>query len=345
MSIDVNYYSFSPSRADKKWGHFIEDMTVLRKKNSYQKEREKNYHPLGFSKKSAEIEAHFETLIEQARKKIFDHFNAKGYYIPWIEWNENQGVDNLGRTFNMTDEDKMNYLLVYGCVYPKGTDLNEKNHPYSMLWTDAAELGNEYEKIKEEFDLEIAKLFETPRVDLQEGEKVILNDRQEKLTEEVDLSYLIYEDAFNEEQLINDLKYLDIYYGSVVNEYFESPKIEFTFLETIVDIFQLKNDNGIPTKEEWIRAFQNITTEKIQQATNVLMKELHWDEDEAGWGIRDYLRSVKPIAKDLKENPDAFFVRSYGGYNEVEPEKSESLLLERARMHAEKYKGLLQPVL
>lgn len=343
MSIDVNYYSFSPSRADKQWPHFIEDLSVLRKKHSTWHKHEKGTQE--FQKKRAEIEANFEPRISQIRKKIFNFFDQKGFIIPWVEWNTDQGTDRHGNLITITNEDKMEYLKIYGCVYPRGADLKNKDVPYLMLRMDAPELEESYDQIINERNKAIDQLHEQVTVAPMEDKSIELNKRQEELDNNTDLSYLKYEDTFDNNQLFFDLKNLDIYYGSVVNEYFEDPKLEYTYLETLIAVYNLKTENNVPTREEWIRLFQNISNEKIQEMSERLANELNWDKNEAEWAIKDYLRSVRPVVKDLKETPDSIFFRFYGGEIEVEPKNAEIILIERAKKNATKHKGQLPPVL
>lgn len=343
MSVDVNYYSFSPSRADEQWPNFVEDVSVLRKKHAtwhkYEEDTDR-YH-----EKAKEIKTHYELLLKQIRKKIFNHFNDKGFVIPWVEWGQEYGTDEHGMPCRYADEDKMEYLKIYGCVYPRGTNIHDKNHPYLMLRTDAPELEEEYDKIISERDEAIAGLTRATTITPSEDKGVVLNKRQGLLDSGTDLSYLKYENVFDEESLINSLKELDIYYGSVSNEYFEEPKLEYFILENLIKAYHLKTEDKLPTKDEWIRLFQNLISNNFQEACVELMKEMDWDKDAAEWTIKDYLRSVRSVVKDLKKTPDSFFFRFYGGDIEVEPLNAESLLTERARIHAEKYKGLLKPVL
>lgn len=341
MSIDVNYYSFSPSRADKQWPNFIEDVSVLRKKHSTWHKYEKDTQD--FQKKRAEIETNFEPRISEIRKKIFDFFDQKGYIIPWVEWNTNQGTDRHGNPTTITDEDKMGYLNVYGCVYPRGSDLKNKDVPYLML--RIPELEESYNQIINERNEAIEQLRKQVTITPTNDKSVTLNKRQEELDSNTDLSYLKYENTFDNNQLIFDLKNLDIYYGSVINDYFEDPKLEYTYLEALVAVYNLNTENNIPTREEWIRLFQNISNEKIQEVCVRLANELNWDKNEAEWAVKDYLRSVRPVVKDLKEQPDAIFVRMYGGEIEVEPKNAEIILIERAKKNATKYKGQLLPAL
>lgn len=343
MSIDVNYYSFSPSRADEQWPHFVEDVSVLRKKHSTWHKHEKD--TLDFQKKQTGIETNFEPRISEIRKKIFDFFDQKGYIIPWVEWNTSQGTDRHGNPMTITDEDKMEYLKIYGCVYPRGSDLNNKDVPYLMLRMDAPELEESYNQITNERNEAIEQLRKQATITPTNNKSVALNKRQEELDSNTDLSYLKYENTFDNKQLIFDMKSLDIYYGSIVNEYFEDPKLEYTYLEALVAVYNLNTENNIPIREEWIRLFKNISNEKIQEVGERLANELNWDKNEAEWAIKDYLRSVRPVVKDLKEQSDAIFIRMYGGEIEVEPKNNEIILIERAKKNATKYKGQLPPVL
>lgn len=343
MSIDVNYYSFSPSRADKQWSHFIEDISVLRKKHSAWHKHEKDTQD--FQMKKAKIETNFEPRISEIRKKIFDFFDQKGYIIPWVEWNTDQGTDRYGNLTTITDEDKLEYLKIYGCVYPRGADLKNKDVPYLMLRMDAPELEESYDKIINERNESIEQLSKKITIAPTSDESVTLNKRQEEIDRNANLSYLKFESIFNNEQLIIDLENLDINYGSVASENFEDPKLEETYLETLIKVYSLKTENNIPTREEWIRLFQSISNEKIQEVSECLANELNWNKNEAELAIRDYLNSVRPVVKDLKEHSDAIFVRVYWGEFEIEPKSAKIVLIERAEKNATNHKGQLLPVM
>ena len=105
MSIDVNYYSFSPSRADQQWPHFIEDLSVLRKKHATWNQHRADSD--AFDHKKEELEQQFEPRIAEIRSKIFDHFKKKGYMIPWVEWDKDEGFDRQGDPTTMTPAEKM----------------------------------------------------------------------------------------------------------------------------------------------------------------------------------------------------------------------------------------------
>ena len=319
----------------------MEDVSALRKIQAGQTGQEKNLEER--EKRAAEIEAQFEQQIGEIAQKIFKHFDAKGYAIPEVEWFSDQGANSVEHKYQV--EEKMIYLIDYGCVYPKGTKRGEKGQPYLMLRSDAPELEELYEEKIRERDNAMFRCFNSSDEVMLDGEKVALNQRQIDLDKVGILDYLVYQDKYDYEQLVNELKYLDIFYGSVRNEYFEDPKLEEFFLEILIKKFQLKTEEKFPTKEEWIRAFQNITPQIIEELVESAMKDLQWSKDEADAGIVNYLKSVRPVVKDLKETTDGFFISDYGGVEEVEPPSADAALMERAKMHAEQYKGLIVPVL
>lgn len=343
MSVDVDYCSFSPSRADKQWKYFVEDFSILRRKhapfNQYQKDLQQQQDEID------RINKFYQTEIDAIIKKIFDHFDAKGYIIPWIEWSSNLGKDKYGRKKIMENEDKIDYLLVYGCVHPRGSNPDDKNLPYLMLNTDAPELKSLYDAKVVEKDEAIKTLTQSFKNALSNEEEINLNERQIALDEGNDSSYLKYENIYDYNQLILDLKYLDIYYGSIRNEYFENPKTEFLFLNLLVKAYDFEAQQGLPSKNDLIKLYKNILEKNTKELSDNVMKQFVCNNKEAESIIKDFFRSIKPVLKDLSETPDAYFIRYYGGYDQVEPQDVEILLIERAKKHAEEYKGLLKPVI
>jgi len=342
MSIDVNYYSFSPARADKRWPEFIEDIKVLRAKIVIPEPP--SHEALALEKKIETVKAEFETRRVTLRKKIFDFFKHQDRLMPWIEWDEEEGVNRFGGGFHASDEDKLEYLRTWGPTYPRGADLKDKNVHGLILKIHAPELNEEYDRLIQERDKTISDLYHQMPVPPIRNPGPPLTKRQEALEDGVDLSYLQYEIEFDKKQLLQNLKELDIYYGSTINEYFENPRTEYANLGALVKTFDLKVEKDVPLREEWIRLFQDLNRETLNTASDLLAKEFNWSADEAASELMDFLRSVRPVAEDLKHNPDAVFLRSYGGDPAVDPESAEELLLERAKKHAKEFKGLLPPV-
>lgn len=338
MSIDVNYYSFSPSRADRKWPQSKEDLPILRQKYALHLEEEKKNQK--YQLKVAKIEKRFEEKLQVIREKIYKFFQAKGFYIPWVEWEEKEGTDQYGNPMHWDDEEKMQYLLGYNCLYRQGADLKKKSNPYLVLSEAAPELQKKYEqKIKQR-----GKAIENINLCSVETREVVLTERQKQLADKTDLSYLKYDKQYNQSQLYYCLKELDLYYGAIINDYFEDPKIEDIYLQALVQQFQLKTEQSLPLKEEWLRLFSELNPENLKQAGSIAAGELDWQTNEGAWGIRDFLRSVRPVVKDLKKTEDAIFLRWYGGVDEVEPPSAEKLLIMRVKKQAKKYKGIIPPV-
>lgn len=346
MSVDVYYYSFSPSRADKEWPHFVDDITALRQRHApwekYCKEKRAT------AKKGDDIRSEFALRIKEATKNIFEHFDKKGYIIPWIEWNSEKGTDKQGNPTFMTDDQKIDYLKVYGCVYPRDADRGSKENPYLTLKTDAPQLQDEYEKLIAARDDAIKQLYKKLYALPMEDESVVLNVRQKEMDEAMGLDALTFESEStdDEEPLIFALKFTDIFYGAVQNQTFEDPKLEYDCLEALGRIYEFKAEGaGLPGREKLINLFQGINNDQVQEAAKTLQNYRGWDYDESVRTMKGYLLSVRPVAKDLKDIPDAVWFRFYGGSEAVEPEKVEALLQERARKHMAEFKGKLPPVL
>ena len=334
MSITVNYYSFSPSRADQKWVNFVEDILVLRKKHCTFKEHHEN--SLKQAEQVEKIRQEFEPEIQTIQKKIFDVFIEKGYVVP-------RGWTNLDDSLSLRDsawrdEEKMEYLAAYGPMYKLGSNSRDKNTPYMMLHIDTPELAKEYyEKIGERQSA-IEKFLGASATTPHEDTSIILNERQENLDHGLSTGYLKYEDKFNEKELLYALKSIDLYYGAVRNEYFDDDEAEYSLLESSVKSAQLEVEDDLPTKMAWIQFFSSINTEKILKIAALL----ETDPEE----VYVYLKNIRPVIKDLKDTPDAIFVRDYNEMDiGVQPENAEKLLEERAKKHMEEYRGLIKPVL
>jgi len=221
MSIDVNYFSFSPSRADKKWPNFSQDIASLRAK--YQK------------------------------------------------------------------------------------------------W--AVDGENDYQKLTSQ---------------LTKGEKLLF---------EYGADYLFVDNDYNQEVLFQTMKNLDLQFGSVKDNGFESGNIESYLLDSLVKASGAATENGLPTKEAWINIFSTIDDSLVDRFVADIRQKMDWEEGESRVGVLDYLRVIRPVVKDLKQTSDSIFVSYCPAGSEYEPESSEKFLAERARTHIEKYRGLLPPVL
>ena len=342
MSLDVYYYSFSPSRADKNWLKFVDD--IFRLQQDYANSGAAvDYND--YRKKADAIEAKFSPQIAESRQKIFKYFADRGYMIPWIEWGQTEGVNKKGYPTSMTDEEKMEYLSVYGCVYRPGTDLSKKNNDYLMLTTAAPELQAEYKKIIAAQNQELKKLDNEVFGSDQKIYESGISVRQQNLKAEGLGDYFLDEKKINNSRLLSELKRIDIFYGSVKNEYFENPNLEEKCLAAIVKSADLPTDGAVATKDSWIKLFGNLNKTIIKKAVADLIKSADIEESEARLEIVSYLQSIRSVVLDLKKTPDAIFIRRYGGEDFVEPATADKVLEKRARQHSLDYKGKLPPFL
>jgi len=343
MSIDVSYYSFSPLRADEQWKNFVGDVTTLRKRRfgiDNDQIESKDYEA-----KVKEVMADLGGRVAAARGVIYDYFDKKGYIIPWVEWSKTSGTDKYGNPCEWSDEEKMEYLESFGCVYPRGADIGDKSTTFLTLDKDSPE-WEAYEEALEKYE-HAEYEYGNP-----EKGKIILNPRQMALKDGVDISYLEYENAYDEGQLIHDLKNLDLYYGSVGDNGFECGGDEAYFVEGVSRAAGLRLEDGdepgknVPAKKEWIRLFSEMNEEILKNASQEITDLTGWDiEDESRFGLVLFLKSIKPLIKDLRDNEDAVFVRKYGGDIVVDPIAAEKILMDRARKHLEQFKGSISPVL
>lgn len=336
MSIDIQYYSFSPSRADPKWPAIAEDLPVLRELHAPSKdywERKKRGEEEGYA-----IHDSFEPALKELRQKIYDHFGKQGYYIPWVDWDKEVGTDRTGFPGSWNDEAKIDYLLNYGPVYQKGADLKQKNVNYLVLRVDAPELEKEYLQKIQERNNAVQKASAV--TGSSENEHISLTDQQRAL-DEADLDYLIYQHKYDEQQLLLDLIRLDLYYGAV-DTGFEDPNVEYFYLEALAAACTLKTEEVYPTKEEWIRLYHDITPQQFRAAAESVAKELDWEQEEAMGALREFLLSAKYIVQDLSEKQDSVFVVEVNG--EIAPPNAERFFTERARIHAKHYRGIAPPV-
>lgn len=171
---------------------------------------------------------------------------------------------------------------------------------------------------------------------------IVLNDRQRALEKEYRLGTFSYEPTLDADIIMRGLKEADLEYGSITNNSFEDPKLEFDCLEALIKACVLTTEDGVPLPKEWVRLFEEINNEIIQKAVNFLIREYRdWSPQEAQGILIDYLQSVRPVAQDLKANSDAVFLRAYGGAEGAEPKQSEILLLQRAQAHANVYQEFL----
>lgn len=358
MSNHVNYFSFSPSRADKQWSHFREDIkniAVMRKRNSARiqefKEREED------EKDKQEVNAEVQPLVIKFRTEVFKYFNSRGYVIPGVEWDKDLGTDESGRKFFISAADKMHYLLGQRPVFPRGVNPHDENAPRLFFQLDAfppylQEMMKELDEKIENLDRQKIQNRRRERAKnvpiSKEDSAIIFSEKLANLEGAGGLDYLGGQNSFDYENLISDLKILDVYYGSVEDgglDDREGEDTERVYVKALIKMYELESEHDLPTREAWIKVFEKLTKEKIMELAEQVKIELGWSLKEAEKGVVCYLKGVRPVVKDLKETPDAAVVRRYEGEDFEFSQVTKSLLLERAKKHAEEYKGLLPPVL
>jgi plasmid stabilization system protein ParE len=116
-------------------------------------------------------------------------------------------------------------------------------------------------------------------------------------------------------------------------------------MEALIKTYGVAAEDNLISKKDWIKIFENISVEKIHTTAEEAAQRLGWSVKEAEEGLKEYLRQIRSVIKNLKETPDAFFVRQYGGEKFEISKDGKRLLVERAEKHFENFKDLLQPVL
>jgi hypothetical protein len=173
------------------------------------------------------------------------------------------------------------------------------------------------------------------------GEKdTELNPRQQSLFEDAYSGDLFYSKNPDAHDIKYGMKAIDLYYGAVRNIFFESLKVEFIIVECIVEQFRLKTEDKFPAKNEWIRVFKSLQVDDVDAITTAITKSIGWNQEEAHYGFFSFLRSIKPVVKDLNETNDAIFMSWYGGVETVEPKSSEEFLYARYLEHKEQFQDV-----
>lgn len=118
----------------------------------------------------------------------------------------------------------------------------------------------------------------------------------------------------------------------------------------MLEVLGIKNKNVPDKKEEW-KAIYNMDEAQHDEVISKLKQE-HFnyadnDNDSAKTVYNNFLKDTKPVIDDLAKTEDSILLRFYGGYgfDEFDPENSKKLLFDRAKEKAEKYKGLVKPIL
>lgn len=328
MSVSISYYSFSPSRADQGWKFFIEDITAI---NDHEK--------IPWEEKKLKVTQTFQPKIDAVLQEIFSFFDTKGFIIPGIEWDKEEGVKKDGTSFHLDNEMKIAYLLDFGRTYPRTTDLNTVDFtkdqiPFMLLEKDAPELLEKYQQVLMDRSKTIDEVLRGTSSMIIKGVGPTLNERQQRLYNNDCLGRLDDSESSKKETL-QALMFIDVMYGSVVNDYFEDPKLEYACLEGLVAAYDLKVEENFPTKESWLYLFQNLNPDGIKAAAI--------KADIPVGVIADYLYAIRPVIKDLRETPDTQCLSIFNGEG-FTPPSAVQFLMKRAEEHYKTFKGKIPSI-
>ena len=328
--IDVGYCSFSPSRAGQQWKIFFENLSVLRKRHaSWTK------HDQDIKARNAEIDEldqYFLKIINEHRESLLNFLQDKTDYLI------NQYKQG-GHSFSGSKSDIQDYKDFSG----KGV----LHLILTELGTDSPKLKAAYEKDVIAYTEYLEKINKIYIIHPPEDESVILTEQQKDLNNNSSLRYFFRGSNFKDTELVEELMRLDQNYGGFLetedSDIFDPD--EDIMILALVEAYNLKTEDCIPLKSEWIRLFLSLTSEKITEAAKIAMKDPIYEDlnqEDAEWSVRDYLRAIRPIIKDLKENDDAIFFRYYGGDSTPQPSSSKKILWNRAEEHARQFKLIVE---
>lgn len=333
MSIDIFCFSFREQRADEGWKQFPEDIKVL---------REVTYESNKFSRKRNEairqireqVDEVYNEKLRLKRLEVFKSLGDRNYFLPGRTSWECEGLEDRHPGIrDAVREDyevgTMEYLICYATMYPGGVREEGK---WIMLDNDTVRA---YRQIQEDRNHEIERLTQlNPLTGASATDSIVLTPRQETLRNNCDLNTLLYEDKPDDVELPYEMAMVDLHYGGVASGYFEDNKMA-DFLMAYLEY----------SGTALVSLFGESLKENIQTLANLVTIEFGWDEDESKEYIVDFLRSMKPVAKDLKEHSDAVLVYGFGGAYEFEPKHINDLLMRRVCTHITECKGILPPIL
>lgn len=318
---ELRYYSFSPSRADQAWEFFKHDIPALRSWVQRQAGEE-----------GSEEVPESEGPLKKKREEIFHAFEEEGFYIPGIAWDREDGMREDGTPFHLAAEEKMQYLMDYGCLYQKGVWPDKTpDAPFKMLF-----LGD-----KSEYKDLLRVRDRASRDAKKEIRRREPNRYQRTLLGVPGVSYLFQAQAYDETALIQALIACDLHYGCISDGNFSEPEAEQEVYAKLSSAFGVPA--GSPSKHGILEIFTKMSAEIVQKAAEELAREYEGETSEAMLLIRNYLTAAKPVARDLKNTADAVFIRI--AQDGIATSEASSMLQARAEKHRQENLGLLPPLL
>ena len=330
MSIDISYFSFNADRADSEWVNFAEDIVPLMHNNRIRgarMEQSEDYTKLRLK----EDETVWEPMRRKKRLEIFKLYEDEGLYIPGVDW-EDQSPNGNERP--VTSKDKMEYLLIQGPLFPKG---HSKVGPFppKFMYVDDREDWQKFLKEIEKFQDEFLKKHSAVSRSI---DPVELTERQKKLDDGASVSFTYGKS--DKKQIILDLINVDLFYGSVIDNFHE-PASSY---ESVVEEYGL-NDWGTDQSFEsdpqtWFDIYAELNPSSVEEHRKSLAEINDWDESETKGLIEDFFLGIKPLIKDLKDNPKSILIRC--AQDDLEPKSAQKLLKERAEKHYEQFKEIIE---
>ncbi|MBD3281346.1 hypothetical protein GF391_01225 [Candidatus Uhrbacteria bacterium] len=163
----------------------------------------------------------------------------------------------------------------------------------------------------------------------------------EKVKDEIDLDSFFNPNA-DPSDFIGDVKKIDRYFGLVNNILLENPRAEEFLRAALIEVFKLETvPVHFPKRDEWLRIYTEMNKEKLVLLIKLLSKEMNWTEDEARGVIVEFLKELKPLIMDLKEDENTIIISEFDCNPKIDPAVSNQLLDERAKDHLEKAKRLV----
>ena len=143
--------------------------------------------------------------------------------------------------------------------------------------------------------------------------------------------------------LIGELRIFDLELGSVANSHplEDDPTVILEAIKEAAGAHYQDEREGFLNGIVFIELFENLSKEIIERA--IVIYDLYNDVEVRRQVILDYLRSVQPVARDLKETPDAVLIIEYHG-NETLPNELGVLLDKRAEELFQRYEERLSGI-
>lgn len=330
MSVDISYSSFNPVQADESWKNFGTDIVPVL---AYYIEKSKGR--LEVQSHAEMIQKRWDTIflpqLEKKRREIFKRYEEEGLYIPGVDWNEDHGITQDGEEFHTTEDEKLDYLLNYGPLYPKGHFKGGPVQGKLMYTDDKKEYQDLDVKLKSEWENSNQTAPELPPSSIQ------LSERQAKLNLGMDF---IREGEVDQEYVLSNLLRVDLFYGTISQSEFPESANQY---EPIVEEYGLYAGNEIKefvgNKEVWFGIYSDLNPSTIQQHARQISVETGWGAEDCEQYIREFFLGMKAIVRDLKNDPNTILLREVSG--DVEPEAVNALLQQRAKKHYEEYRKIL----